>query len=236
LFCEGLMSLPKPALIVVNLFAAVTALGTTPNSARAAVQFFNDRATWQAAAGGATFTEDFSSFAADTPFHSVPVSLSGMTISREGPEAGVSNFIDVPPLVFSGGSGTAQGELFTNFNEGINVGTQVRIAFAQPNVAFGFDAWAASDFEDAILEVYDATAVVGSQALPGGAGPFLGYVLSGGDAATSVRFVSATLIVGTTGEGFAIDNLAGVAVPEPPTVALSSLAGVGAVVLSRRRR
>ena len=100
--------------------------------AQAVVNFFTNQATWQAAAGPATFTEDFSSFAADTSFANAPVALNGMTISREGPEPGLTNFIDVPPLMFSSGSGTAQAELFTNTNEGQLIGTQVRIAFAFP--------------------------------------------------------------------------------------------------------
>src|SRR4051794_35507783 len=92
--------------------------------AKAAVNFFTNSATWQAAAGASTFTEDFSAFASDTSFASVAVPLNGMTISREGPEPGLTNYIDVPPLQFSTGSGTAQGELFTNTNEGPNIGTQ----------------------------------------------------------------------------------------------------------------
>jgi hypothetical protein len=205
-----------------------------PQNAFAVVQFFTSRAAWQAAAGPASFSEDFSGFAADTPFHSSPVALSGMTISREGPEAGLTNFIDVPPLMFVGGSGTAQAELFTNFNEGSNIGTQVRVAFNQTNRAFGFDSWAAGDFEDANLEIYNGAALVGSQTVPAGNNVFLGYVLSGGDVATWVRFASATMIVGTTGEGFAIDNLAGAAIPEPGSAALASIA-MGAALAVRRR-
>jgi hypothetical protein len=158
-----------------------------------------------------------------------------MTIAREGPEPGISNFVDVVPLVFAGGSGGNQAELFTNFDEGVNIGTQVRIGFDQPNAAFGFAAWAASDFEDAILEIFDGAVLLGSQALPGGNGAFLGYILTGGDTATSVRFRSASLIVGTTGEGFAIDDLELVAVPEPTSLALL-MTGLAAAAGLRPRR
>jgi hypothetical protein len=184
---------------------------------------------WEAAAGAATFTEDFSGFVADTSFKNSPVALSGMTISREGPEGGLdnSNMIDVPPLVFSGGSGTAQAELFVNTNEGVNIGTQVRIAFAALNKAFGFESWEAVGLEGSVLEVYNGATLLGSQNLGGANAAFLGYTLTGGDVATSVRFRANLLIVGTSGEGFAIDNIAGVAVPEPAGWMLMSAALVG---------
>jgi len=221
---------PVFAALLVALLA-----GLAPAGSRAAAIFFSDRAAWQAAVVGAPFAEDFQSFGADTSFASSPVALSGMTISREGPEPGVTNFIDTPPLLFAFGSGTSQAELFTNFEEGVSIGTLVRISFNSANAAFGFDAWAASDFEKSILEVFNGATLLGSQALPGGSGAFLGYILTPGDAATSVRFRSATLIVGTTGEGFAIDNLAGAAaLPEPGTIALTLLGLIGMAV--RRRR
>jgi hypothetical protein len=213
-----------------RLFAVTTAwttavaflLSATP--AVAVVNFFTNRATWEAAAGPATFSENFSGFVADTSFQNAPVALNGMTISREGPEPGLQNFVDVPPLMFSGGSGTAQAELFVNTNEGMNIGTQVRIAFAALNKAFGFESWEAVGLEGAVLEVYNGATLLGSQNLGGADAAFLGYTLTGGDVATSVRFRANLLIVGTSGEGFAIDNLAGVAVPEPGGWALVSTA------------
>jgi hypothetical protein len=206
------------------------AAGTTEG----AINFFTNSATWQAAAGASTFTENFSGFATDTPFSASPVALNGMTISREGPEAGLSNYIDVPPLVFSAGSGTAQAELFTNTNEGANIGTQVRITFSQLNTAFGFNSWEAVGLEGAVLEVYNGATLLGSQNLGGANAAFLGYTLTGGDVATSVRFRSNLLIVGTSGEGFAIDNLAGVGVPEPGLAGMAAVAIVA--MLSKRRR
>jgi hypothetical protein len=212
--------------------AMIAVLCGTP--ALAVVSAFSDRPTWLAAIGSPTFSEDFSSFAVDTPFHSTAVALSQMTIAREGPEAGLTNFVDVVPLSFPSGSGTNQAELFTNFAEGVGIGTQVRIDFDQPNVAFGLDAWVASDFEGALMQVYDGAILLDSLVVPGGNGAFLGYTITGGTA-TSVLFQSATLIVGTTGEGFVIDNLAGVAVPEPAGVALALLAAPIAAIHVRGR-
>jgi hypothetical protein len=197
-------------------------------SANAAVNFYTDRALWAVAAGAATFTEDFSSFAADEPFHNTPVALNGMTISREGPEAGLSNHIDALPLTLPGGSGTNQAELFVNAIEGVSVGTNVRITFDQPAIAFGFDVWEAVGLEGARLDVYDGATQLRSELIPGGNAAFLGFVATAGEGADSVLFRANLLIVGTSGEGFAIDNLAGVGVPEPTAASLVALAlGVG---------
>jgi hypothetical protein len=201
--------------------------------ASAAVNIFTNRALWAAAAGAATFTEDFSSFAADAPFHTAPVALNGMSISREGPEPGLSNYVDVLPLVFPGGSGTNQGELFVNAIEGVAVGSNVRITFNEPNVAFGFDVWEAVGLEGARLDVYDGAVQLRTEQIPGGNAAFLGYVCTAGEAASSVLFRANSLIVGTSGEGFAIDNLAGVSVPEPAAASLAAVA-LGAVMLRRR--
>lgn len=220
-------------LPICSAAAAWHFLPTLP--AEAAVNFFTNSATWQAAAGASTFTEDFSGFASDTSFASSPVAISGMTISREGPEPGLSNFIDVPPLMFSSGSGTAQAELFTNSNEGVNIGTQVRIAFSQLNIAFGFNSWEAVGLEGSILEVYNGATLLGSQNLGAANAAFLGYTLTGGDIATSVRFRSNLLIVGTSGEGFAIDNLAGVSVPEPAMAVTIATVLATLSVFGRRR-
>lgn len=205
-----------------------------PEAGRAAATFHPHRAAWTAALpSGAPFSEDFSSFAADAPFHTVPVAIGGGAISREGPEPGLSNYVDVLPLTFPGGSGTNQAEVFVNTLEGMNVGTNVRITFAQPNLAFGFDVWEAVGLEGARLEIYNGAALLGSQVLPGGNGAFVGYTLTGGETATSVLFRANSLIVGTSGEGFAIDNLAGIAVPEPTAGALLL---VGTAILRGRAR
>ena len=132
--------------------------------------------------------------------------------------------------MFSPNSGTSQAELFTDFPEGLDPGIQVRITFDQPHVAFGFDSWAAGDFEGATLEVFNGAALLGTQSVPSGSGVFQGYLLTGGDTATSIRFRSTMLIVGFTGEGFAIENLSGattVAVPGPGSLTLAALGLAG---------
>jgi hypothetical protein len=148
----------------------------------------------------------------------------------------LTNFIDVPPLMFSGGSGTSQAELFTNFNEGSLIGTQVRITFDQPVLAFGLDVWAAGDFERATMVIFDGMSIQEAPSLPAGNGAFSGFIMTGGAQATSVVFESRDLIVGTTGEGFAVDNLGFVAVPEPIACwQLLVLAATAAAGCSTRR-
>jgi hypothetical protein len=80
------------------------------------------------------------------------------------------------------------------------------------NKAFGLDSWSGNDGEGAVLEVFSGATLLGSQALTGGDGDFLGYVLTGEDTAMAVRFRSDGLIPGMLGERFYIDNLAGTTV------------------------
>jgi hypothetical protein len=208
--------------------------------AEAALIFYADRASWQLAVGSTSFAEDFEAFTADTPFRTSPVALNGMTIRQEGVSQLTSfrNQIDVVPVEFPPPSGTDVASLFTNAPEGTDPGVQVRIAFNAPNTGFGFDSWIGPLAEGAILEVFSGTTLLGSQALGNADNAFLGYALTGTDTATSVRFRSSTLIPGTGGEGFNIDNLAGTAIPEPSsliTAGIACLVGLGAWCRRRRR-
>jgi hypothetical protein len=221
----------------ISSFSAAVALAFTVN-ANAGVIFFTDEAAWNAAAGAPSFTENFSSFAADTSFRTTPVALNGMTISQEGVNTdSFRNTVDVPPLDFPDNNGTAHSSTFT---EG-DAGTQVRIMFDALNSAFAFETWEAASGEGAILEVFAGGSLLGSRALTDGSGDFLGYVLDGGDTATSVLFRSITSNSSSGGEGFGLDNLVGVnalpsaSVPEPGSLALLGVA-LGAFGLSRRRK
>lgn len=204
-------------------------------SARGALVFYTDRATWEAAAGAASFTEDFSGFTDDTPFRTSAVALNGMSIVQEG-TGSFRNEVDVVPTVYTDNNGTNNASTFVNFPEGGDPGTQVRITFNQANGAFGFETWNAASGEGAVLDVYDGATLLGSHGLAGGDGAFLGYILSGGDSATSVLFVSASLSAGSGGEGFGLDNLAGVnAVPEPSALAIA-IGVLGLSLAGARRR
>jgi hypothetical protein len=211
--------------------AALVALGLGfPNSANATIDFFSDRTAWEDAAGLVSFSENFSEFSADTPFRTSPLALNGTTIQQEGTERMEWNEVDVPPLQFTPNNGSNSGLLLTNFPEDGSSGIQVRITFTDPNRAFGFDSWSANDGEGVVLDVFSGQTLLGSRALTGGSGDFLGYVVTGGDASMTVRFRSNRLSPGMIGERFYIDNLAGTTVangppppPPPPTTSFGAI-------------
>src|SRR5438477_8322704 len=163
-----------------GLVAAVMALGLSfPAAASADITFFTDRAAWESAAGAPSFTEDFSGFTVDTPFRTSPAALNGMAIQQVGTERMAWNEVDVPPHQYSPNSGSSSALLLTNFPEGGRAGIQVSITFTGPNKAFGFDTWSGNDGEGAVLDVFSGDTLLGSQALTGGGGDLLGYVLMG---------------------------------------------------------
>ncbi len=225
------MSAFRPAAkAALSLGLSLALLG----SAQAGVVWFTDRTAWTAAVGGLSFSEDFSSFVTDQSFQLAPVALNGMSIQREGlTDNNFRNLVEAPPAVFGDNNGTAHASMYTNAGE-----QQVRITFSALNRAFGGESWDATGSEGAVLEIFDGASLLGSHELAGGRGAFLGYILDGGDSASSVRFSSILNIAGPSGEGFGYDNLAGAnaqigVVPVPGTVAL---AGLGLLALGAARR
>jgi hypothetical protein len=147
------------------------------------------------------------------------------------------NLVDVAPFVFDDNGGTTHASMYTKFGE-----TSVRITFAAANAAFGGGSWLTSVSEGAQLSIYDGETLLDSRELGANAGAFLGYVLTGGVTAISVRFTSVTDQSGRSGEGFGYGNLAGVVAgsgptpaPVPGTAGLLAL-GLGAVWSARRCR
>lgn len=215
-------------------FTLVIAAGSLVAASQAAITWYSDRAMWNAAVGASSFSEDFSGFAVDTEFRTVGVAIAGGTIQAEGVDTtNFRNLVDVPPLAFTDNNGTANGSMYVNAAEGTAPGRQVRLTFSATNQAFGFETWGAASGERVTVEAYNGAALIGSFDIANnGAGIFTGYQLTGPDVATSVRWRSTNLTVGTGGEGFGMDNLAGVVVPEPASIV--GLA-IGAVLLLRRR-
>ncbi len=173
---------------------------------------YTDRPTWAAAVGAPSFTEDFSSFGVDTEFRTVAVAIAGGTIQRAGVDpTEFRNLVDVPPLGFTDNNGTANASTYTNFPEGGGPGCNVRIAFTQPVSAFGFDTWGASSGEGVDVDIVNTCGqVLATMACDNVNGSFRGFRATAGERIGSVFFRSRVLTVGTGGEGFGLDNLAGV--------------------------
>ena len=100
--------------------------------------------------------------------------------------------------------------------------------------AFGADFSGAASGERAIIQVLGAgNTVLASAILTDGVDDFFGFTADGGDAIAGIRIVGMGDGNATGGEGFYIDNVAGVTVPAPAPMMLALLAGCGAV--TRRR-
>lgn len=202
--------------------------------AHSTVIVFTDRSLWEAAVGASSFTEDFQGFATDTVFRTSPLSANGFSIQQEGFDHAFRNMVDVPPTQFMDNNGTSGLALYTNFDAPATPGTTVGLTFNQPNIAFGGESTLSVTLEGAIIDVISGSTVLASIPLASGSNSFRGYLLTGGDTATSLVFRSASHVSGSGGQGFGYDNLAGVnAVPEPSTV-IFSIIGCALLVFARR--
>lgn len=224
---------PCPRTLLLGSLAFLLATLTAP--VQAGIIYYTDLATWQAAVGPVSFTEDFSGFTSDASFQALPVSANGFTIQQEGFDQAFRNTVDVLPLGFSGSNGTNGLSMYTNFVEGPTAATTARFTFAQANGAFGGHSTLGGVSEGAAIDIYNGATLLGSITLDNANESFRGYQLTGGDVATSVLFRSAGFVASSTGEGFYYDNIFAVnAVPEPSSALL--LAGSGLGLLLRRRR
>ena len=208
----------KRTFIVAGLLCVTAA-------SQASITWFNSLGGWNGAAGATSFTEDFSGFTTDTEFRTGPVAINGGSIAQEG-TGNFRNFIDTTPFDFPSSNGTTHAFILTDFGM-----TTVRVTFATALSAFGFETWEAASGEMAMVEVYNGALLLGSYNLSNDDGAFAGFVLGGGDVATSIVWRSINDL-GNLGEGFAMDNLVGVnamnPVPEPFTMVLlggAALAG-----------
>ena len=110
----------------------------------AVIQEFSDRTAFTTAAGAPLTNETFSSFIADTPFHTTPLDIGLFTISMTGsPPKFFGNKIDVVPIDGSFGvDGTNTMGVFTR------PGQSLILTFESPIFAFGADFY---DWNDDLL-------------------------------------------------------------------------------------
>ena len=208
--------------------SVIAALLCAAAASQASISWFTTLGGWNGSAGATSFTENFSGFVTDTQFRTGAVGINGGSIAQEGTNASnFRNLIDVSPFDFTDNNGTAHASMLTN--SGV---TTVRMTFANALSAFGFETWIGQPLEGASVDVYNGATLLGSFDISNVDGSFTGFVLDGGDTATSIVWRSTTFVDGPGGEGFGLDNLVGVnamnPVPEPFTMVLlggAALAG-----------
>ena len=174
---------------------------------------YSSRAVFDVAVG-ATTLEDFNSFGAEIPFHTIPLDVGDFTLSMTGAPStdAIRNKIDLPPPAFPefDVDGTVIANVLTFF------GDSLFFTFDTPITAFGADFGA---LNDVILR----TNVVVS-------GDVLTPAVTAGN---QVRFFGVTSDTPFTtvefravaNDGYGIDNVS--YIPEPSTLTLAALALLG---------
>jgi hypothetical protein len=220
-----------PSCVAVAGMAAVVLLTA---ETFAAVVTYTNRATWLAAVGPLSGTEDFNSFAVDASFQGAPVPLNNMSVvGTTGFNGAQTQKIDALPLEFANyysWDGTAQ--LLADLN---TTNQHLRVDFTVPVFSWGVDTVGMADIPRTTrIEIYNASnGLLGSiQAndTTGSGKHFYGFDLTA-DAASYLVVVNPTDL----NDVFSFDNIGFVTVPEPAgAVALAIAAGV--VGPLRRRR
>lgn len=191
---------------------------------------FTDRSAWEAAAGTLDFLEDFEGFTADEDFSFGSTSSpNGFTVGHSGNE-NFRNLIDVPPLDFNDGNGTASISAFVEF------GGKDTITITPDDflTAFGFETSQAAESEGVLASFFDQNGnVLASVILGNGIDDFVGVTASNGMLIGGVEFIALNDFPGGAGEGFRLDNFGGAVVPEPSTIFVLATCSLA---MARRRR
>ncbi len=201
-------------------------------SSQAAIVTFSSLASWQAAAGASTATQDFNGFAADTATDSGAVILGGGMSVSSVTSTVLPWTIDAPPLDNDFECNVDSTARLCGFS-----GNQLTFSFAGGISAFGADFSSLND--DLVrtqFELFDGTTLIATLTpalVAGQTDQFFGFVATGGETITSWRtkFIAA--------DTFGIDNIAivgGGTVPEPMSLALVASALLGLSVSRRARR
>ncbi|MEX0727025.1 MAG: PEP-CTERM sorting domain-containing protein [Planctomycetaceae bacterium] len=224
-------------------FAAL--LGMIQTSEGAAI-LYTSRATWEAAVGPLSGTEDFNSFAVDTEFRTSSVALNNMTLTGEtGNNGSTANKIDVPefekPKVYTpldvDGTNFIFGDLASSQEMEFDMTVDVT-AWGVDTAGIANDATMTTqmliyDDSDTLLETY----VFPTSNVADGIG-FIGIRTTGGDVVGRIVFTNTSPFFdyfGLDNIGFATSSVEAPGLPEPSSLVLLGLGTVGLLTLVRRR-
>lgn len=208
--------------------------------AQAAIVLYGNHAAWQSAAGPADYTEDFESFTEDTSFRIAagPLQLNGFSVVESGVTNSANvNKIDTAPFEFAGTDAiSGDAHLFGVTNHGL---TYIDLYFDHPTSSFAADFKGADGVEHLNIEVIDHMNQVLATLDPvADTITFMGFVATGGELITRLRFFSSVFVGGVEREAFGMDNIELVnasvsAIPEPSSF-LMLAALLGGWTLRRR--
>lgn len=195
-------------------------------SAHAGLMVFTDRASWEAALGGAAvFTEDFNSLSPQVIADGDTLDTGLIQIRRDGSLNGGDGLLEIEP---GGNFGNLDGTTFLSGETGVTPHERVDLGFSGQSIfAFGADWFSPFSGDGIGLEVGDNLILLDS--ISGFDAGFVGFV--------STDLFESISIVGTPDdvsfqELWSADNFS-FAVPAPGAAALFGLAGLAS---TRRRR
>ena len=196
---------------------------------------FTDAGSWTIAAGPLSFEENFDGFDSDIDFSfGTTDAPNGFSVSHSG-ATDFRNLIDVSPYDFEADSiGSNSIAAFVNLddNDLVTIGPDENLS------AFSFESSFASESEGVNALFFDQNDVlITNIVLSNITSDFVGVTTSNGTFISRIDFVADTLVVGTAGEGFRLDNISGVeanAIPEPSSFAI--MAAMSLAVIWRRRQ
>ncbi len=202
------------------------AMAATAVPVGAATTVFNDRASFDLAAGSTTLV-DFNSFASEVSFQNTPLDVGPFSIVGTGTEQFDRNFIDIAPVQFSGFDvdGTTIANMVTA-TDGM-----VTLTFDAAIFAFGADFAALND-NDVRTMISAAGDTLTPSVTAGNTVRFFGFT-------SDTAFSSITFTGNNLSDGFGMDNVSfgGLAggIPEPTTWAML-IFGFGAIGGAMRKK
>jgi hypothetical protein len=219
--------------MAASLLAGLAWGALSAGRAEAAIQQYDTRATWQAAAGPLSGTESFSSFTTDTPFRITngPVAIVGGSLVELGPVSQTDgNFIDVAPFGFGASVNGSTDAVITVDNTGDPTSdTKVQLTFNTPVRAWGADFGDAAGGDILAVDVFNTSGTLLRTMVISGDDSFLGFVGTAGEAVKFLQFKGSTTGGGGTREYCEMDDMGLALVPEPGSALALALAGVACV-------